>query len=170
MKKLFKVALAVACMLFAGNIAGAQTKIGYMNADAVMSQMPDAKTVKTQIDAYSKQFIDQINVMNNELQTKDKEYQSQSATMTDAVRSSKQAELQDLQKRIQDYNNNAQQQVDAKSNELIKPLSDKIRAAVVAVAKAKGYAYVLDSGRTALIVSPPGDDLTDAVKAQLGIK
>jgi outer membrane protein len=170
MKKLFKVALVAAACIFAGNIASAQTKLGYINSDAVLTQMPEAKTIKTQIDAYSKQFNDQYIVMNNELQTKGKEFQAQSATMTDAIRASKQTELQDLQKRIQDFGTNAQQQVEAKTNELVKPLSDKIRAAVNAVAKEKGYAYVLDSGTTALIVSPPGDDLTPDVKAKLGIK
>lgn len=170
MKKLFKVALVAASVLFVGNIASAQTKLGYINSDAVLTQMPEAKTIKTQIDAYSKQFNDQYVTMNNELQAKGKEYQAQSATMTDATRAAKQTELQDLQKRIQDFGTNAQQQVEAKTNELVKPLSDKIRAAVNAVAKEKGYAYVLDSGTTALIVSPPGDDLTPDVKAKLGIK
>src|SRR6185312_9781778 len=98
MKKLFKVALVAGCMLFVGNFAKAQTKIGYINFDALIGQMPEAKTVKLQMDTYQKQFIDQLTSMNNELQTKGKEYQAQNATMTDAARTAKQAELQDIQK------------------------------------------------------------------------
>jgi len=49
-------------------------------------------------------------------------------------------------------------------------LFDKIRAAVAQVAKEKGYAYVINSAQTDLIVSPPGDDLLADVKAKLGIK
>lgn len=90
--------------------------------------------------------------------------------MTDAVRSAKQAELQDLQKRIQDYQADAQQKVDAKSNELVKPLSDKARAAISAVAKEKGYTYVFNSAQIQLIVSPEGDDMMVPVKTKLGIK
>ncbi len=170
MKKLFKVALVAACILLVGNFAKAQSKIGYINFTALVQQMPQFKTVQTQIDTYQKQFIDQLTAMNNEYQTKGKEYQAQQATMTDAVRTAKQAELQDFQRRMQDLQNNAQQQVEAKSNELFKPLSDQARTAVSAVAKEKGYNYVLDSGQVQLIVSPEGDDLMAAVKLKLGLK
>ena len=170
MKKLFKVALVAGCMLFVGNFAKAQTKIGYINFDALIGQMPEAKTVKLQMDTYQKQFIDQLTSMNNELQTKGKEYQAQNATMTDAARTAKQAELQDIQKRIQDFQNDAQQKVDAKSSELIKPLSDRARAAITEIAKEKGYTYVFNTASTQLIVSPESDDMMPAVKAKLGIK
>jgi outer membrane protein len=108
--------------------------------------------------------------MQTELQSKGQEYQKGQATMTDAVRASKQAELQDIQNRIQSLNQKAQQDVEAKSNELVKPLSDKCRTAIEAVAKEKGYSYVFNSNQTQLIVSPPGDDLTAAVKLKLGLK
>jgi outer membrane protein len=171
MRKLFKVALVAMCIVFACNFAvKAQAKIGYINFQGLLTQMPEAKTVKSQLDIYSKQFTDQLSVMQNEYQTKGQAFQSQSTTMTDAVRSAKQTELQDLQRRIQDYNTSAQQKFDAKSNELVKPLTDKARAAITEVAKEKGYNYVLDSGTTTLIVSPDGDDMMVAVKAKMGIK
>jgi outer membrane protein len=170
MKKLFKVALVAISMLFAGNFAHAQSKIGYLNFQLLITQMPEYKTIRSQIDIYQKQFLDQLTVMNTELQSKGQDYQKNNATMTDAIRTAKQTELQDMNKRMQDYQTNAQQQVDAKTNELSKPLIDKARAAVTAVAKLKGYNYVLDSSQVTLIVSPEGDDLLDAVKANLGLK
>lgn len=171
MKKLFKVALVAGCMLFVGNFAKAQVKIGHINFQELLSAMPEAKTVKLQMDTYQKQFIDQLTTMNNTFQTEAKNYQAQSATMTDAARTAKQSELQDMQKRMQDYQNNAQQQIDAKSNELIKPLSDKAREALNQVAKEKGYTYVFDTSQGApLIVSPAADDLLAAVKLKLGLK
>jgi outer membrane protein len=170
MKKLFKVALVAGCMLFAGNFAKAQSKIGYINFQQLLSLMPEAKTIKSQMDIYQKQFIDQLTAMNTEYQTKVQDYQKNNTTMTDAIRSAKQAELQDFQKRMQDYQNDAQQKVDAKTNELSKPLIDKARAALTDVAKEKGYTIVLDSSQTQLLVSPPSDDMLEAVKAKLGLK
>lgn len=170
MKKLFKVALVAVCFLAMGNFAKAQTKIGYINYEALLQQLPEFKTVQTTLDTYQKQFVDQLTAMQTELQSKGQEYQKTQGTMTDAVRTTKQAELQDIQTRIQNLNQSAQQQVEAKSNELIKPLSDKCRTAIEAVAKEKGYAYVINSNQTQLIVSPPGDDLMAAVKLKLGLK
>jgi outer membrane protein len=170
MKKLFKVALVAVGMLFAGNFANAQTKIGHINFNQLIDMMPETKTVTTQMQAYQKTFIDQLTTMNNEYTAKGQAFQSQSATMTDAVRTAKGNELQDMQKRMQDYQNNAQQQVDAKRQELGKPLIDKATAAVNTVAKEKGYAYVLDSSQVSLLVSPDADDLMAAVKLKLGLK
>jgi len=170
MKKLLKVALVAVCIIFAGNIAKAQTKIGYIDMNQLVDQMPETKVAMTSITAYNKQFIDQLTTMNNELQSKGQAYQAQRATMTDAIRTAKESELNDLQKRFQDYQNTAQQQVDAKKNELGKPILDKARAAAAQVAKEKGYTFVIDSSTVQLIVSPPGDDLLEATKAKLGIK
>jgi outer membrane protein len=170
MKKLLKVVLVAVCIVFAGNLAKAQTKIGYIALDQVVDQMPETKTAIANITAYNKQFIDQLTTMNNELQSKGQAYNAQRATMTDAVRGVKEGELADLQKRFQDYQNTAKQQVDAKQAELGKPIIDKARAAVAQVAKEKGYTYVINSSQTDLVVSPPGDDLAPEVKAKLGLK
>jgi len=171
MRKLFKVTLLALSLLFVCKFSNAQSKIGYVDFQSIVSQMPEAKTIKPQIDAYQKQFVTQLTAMNNELQTKGKAFQDQSKTMTDAVKATKQAELQDLQKKMQDYQATAQQQVDAKSNELVKPVTDKARAAVNDVAKEKGVNYVLDSSQgSALLVSNDGTDLTASVKTKLGIK
>jgi outer membrane protein len=170
MKKLFKVALVAVGMIFAGNFANAQTKIGHINFNQLIDLMPEAKTVQTQMQAYQKTFMDQLTTMNNEYTTKGQEFQKTQDKMTDAVRSAKGAELQDMQKRMNDFQTNAQQQVTAKSNELGKPLIDKATAAVNAVAKEKGYAYVLDSSQITLLVSPDADDLLAAVKLKLGLK
>jgi outer membrane protein len=171
MKKLFKVALVAVCIIFLGSFAKAQTKIGYINFAEVVRQMPEFKTVQTQLDAYQKTFIDQLTTMQTTFQTDAQAFQKSQATMTDAARSAKQAELGDMQKRIQDYQTSAQQQVETKSNELYKPLSDKAKAAVTEVAKEKGYTYVFDTSQGApLLVSPDGDDLMAATKAKLGLK
>jgi outer membrane protein len=171
MKRLFKVAAVAVCILFVGNFAKAQTKIGYINFAQVVQAMPEFKTVQTQLETYQKQFVDELTTMNNTFQGEASTFQKTSAAMTDAARTAKQAELQDMQKRIQDYQDNARQQVEAKSNELYKPLSDKAKAAVSDVAKEKGYSYVFDTSQGApLLVSPEGDDLMAATKLKMGLK
>ncbi len=170
MKNLFKVALVAVGMVFAGSVAKAQSKIGYIALDRLVDQMPETKVAISTITAYNKQFIDQLTTMNTELQSKGQAYQAQRTTMTDAIRTAKEAELTDMQKRFQDYQNTAQQQVDAKKSELGKPIIDKARAAATQVAKEKGYTWVINTSNTDLIVAPPGDDMMDAVKAKLGVK
>jgi outer membrane protein len=170
MKKLFKVALVAVCLLFAGSFAKAQSKIGYINTNQLMDLLPEMKTLRVQMDAYQKTFSDQLAALSTEYQTKGQDFEAKQATMTDATRTAAQSELQDMQGRITSFRDNAQKQIEAKSNELLKPLTDKVRTAIQAVASEKGYGYVLDSSQVELIVSPPGDDLGPAVKAKLGLQ
>ena len=171
MKKLLRVVLVAGCMLLAGSfMANAQSKIGHVNFNAIIDLLPDTKVVSKQLQDYNKSFMDQLTNMQTELQTKAADYEAKKATMTDAVRQSKEGELQDLQKRMQDYQTSAAQKVDAKKEELGKPLFDKARAAISAVAKEKGYTYVIDSSQNELLVAPDSDDLLAAVKIKLGIK
>ncbi|MFD0792803.1 OmpH family outer membrane protein [Mucilaginibacter litoreus] len=170
MKKLFKVALVAAGMLFAGNFAQAQSKIGHINFSQLIDMMPETKTIKSQLDIYQKQFIDQLTTMNGEYRTKGEAYQTKRATMTDAQRTAAEGELQDIAKRMQDYQTSSQQKVEDKQRELGKPLIDKARGAVEQVAKEKGYGYVLDTTNEYLVVSPAADDLMPAVKTKLGLK
>jgi len=170
MKRSLKIAFLLAVTVFAGNLAKAQVKLGYVNISQLVQSMPETKTIQDQVNTYSKQFLDQLTTMNNELQAKAKDYESHKATMSDAARAAVETELGDMQKRLQDYSNTSQQKVEEKSNELAKPLFDKVRAAVTVVAKEKGYTYVINTAQTDLVVSPPGDDLTAEAKAKLGIK
>ena len=170
MKKLFKVAFVAVCILFVGNFAKAQSKMGYLNFDEIVRLMPEFKTAQTAVEAYQKQFVDQLTAMNTEYTAKGKEYQASQATMTDAVRTLKQGELADIQKRMQDYQTTAQQSVEAKTNELLKPITDKVKEAVTAVAKEKGYNYVYNSAQTQFIVQPDADDIEPAVKLKLALK
>ena len=170
MKKLLKVALVAVCMVVVSSFAKAQSKIGYINTNQLMELLPEMKTLQTQMQAYQKTFSDQLATMSTELQSKGQDYEAKRATMTDASRTATESELQDMQTRITSFRDNAQKQIEAKSNELLKPLTDKVRTAIQAVAAAKGYNYVLDSSQVELIVSPPGDDLGPAVKLKLGLQ
>ena len=152
------------------NVVEAQEKIGYIDFGQLIQQMPETKVLQQQIDAYSKQFLDQLAIMNSDYQSKVQAYTAKRSTMTDAERSAKESELTAEQKRMQDYSNSSQQLVEAKTSELAKPLLEKVRAAVAQAAKEKGDNYVINTALVDIIVSPPENDLMAAVKAKLGIK
>ncbi len=170
MRKLFKVALIAVGIMFTGSFAKAQTKIGHISMEEVAALMPELKTVQTQMQTYQKDWQDQLQKNGEELNKKIKEYQDGEKTMTDAIKATRQADLQDMQKRYQEFQQKAEQEVQTKYADLTKPIIDKIRTAITAVAKEKGYAYVLNSAQTELLVAPDADNLLAAVKVKLGLK
>ncbi len=171
MRKLLKVALVALGVVFMSNFAQAQTKIGYIAMDQLIPLLPEYKTAQTTVNTFQQTYVEQYNKLTGELQTKAKDYETKRATMNEAARTVTESELQDLNKRVQDLQTKASQDVQAKSDELMQPLVTKIKTAVNAVAKEKGYTYVLNtSSPELLIVAPVADDLLAAVKTKLGLK
>ncbi|RZA03370.1 MAG: OmpH family outer membrane protein [Sphingobacteriaceae bacterium] len=171
MRKLLKVALVALGVVFMSNFAQAQVKIGYVSIDEVVPLLPEFKTAQTLLNKAQEDWMTQINKLGTEAQNKAKEYQAKSATMSDAVRSSAESELQELNRRITEQQDKAKADLDAKSAAQMAPLVTKVKTAIAAVAKEKGYTHVINATTNDLfLVAPPADDLLAAVKTKLGIK
>jgi outer membrane protein len=103
--------------------------------------------------------------MVEEYQAKLKKYEAESATVSDVINGDRSKEVQDMQKRIVDFRDNAQKELQQKESDIVNPLMGKVRASIQKVAKAKGFQYVLD-GSTLLLADGP--NLTADVKKDLG--
>jgi len=171
MKKVFKAALFATALLFLTNLAvKAQSKTGFIYFGVVVQAMPERPVLEKTLQDYQKQFADQYQAMQTEYQTLGAAYEKGRTTMTDAVRTAKEAELTDLQNRMQKFSTDAQQKIEARQNELLKPIIDKVSVAANAVAKEKGYSIIIDATQNILVVKNDADDITPAVKLKLGIK
>ena len=82
----------------------------------------------------------------------------------------KRGEIVALYQEVQNWNQIAQDKYNQKAQEKIAPVKAKAFEAINAVAKEKGYSYVIDASTSVLLVKPAGDDLMPFVKAKLGIK
>lgn len=105
--------------------------------------------------------------MSSEYETKLNAYQQDAATMSDLVRKTKEEELIGMQKRIEDFRMQAQQDYQRKSAELTAPIMDKAKKGIEAVAKEGGYKYVLDTSAGNVLYSEPSEDILMQVKKKL---
>jgi outer membrane protein len=90
--------------------------------------------------------------------------------MSQIMQQNKVKELQDLQARIQSFEEQAQTELQTKQEEMLKPLVDKAKEAIGEVAKEHGYTYVFDSALGVLLYSEESDNIMELVKKKLGIK
>ena len=93
--------LMTAVNAFAIGEAGA--KLGYVNSQELLSIMPEMTKADADLKAFAKQYQDQLETMGKEFEKKGTDYQANEKTMSDAVKTVKQKELQDLEARIRDY-------------------------------------------------------------------
>ena len=70
---------------------------------------------------------------------------------------------------IEQYQGQAQQELQKKEQDLFKPIYDEVKTAIEKVGKAQGFQYVLDSreGQGTLLLAD-GKDLLADVKKELG--
>jgi len=108
--------------------------------------------------------------MTIEYQTKLQTYQSKADSMPEAIKQTKEKELYDLQTRIQDFQQTAQESIQKKKEEIYGPILKKAEDAIKLLAKEKSYSYIFDTSVGAVVYAQESDDLMPVVKAKLGIK
>jgi outer membrane protein len=158
MKRLKSLLIATVLFLGTSQTISAQAKTAHVDVNEIISKMPAMLDAQKQLEKLSATY-------DAEYQNKIKKYDQEAGTVGDAVNATRQTEVQDLVKRITDYRDNAQKELQKKESDLVKPLMDKIKASITKVGKAKGYQYVLN---VADLLLADGPDLTADIKKDLG--
>lgn len=166
MKNLVKSIAIVALTVGSMTVANAQ-KIAHISLDSLITLMPESKTAQEVAQKYLKDLENQVATMETELQTKYNDYMTNGAGMSELVRQTKEKELQDLNKRIEDFKVQAQQDYQRKYGELSRPIYDKAKKGIEAVAKENGYKYVLDTSTGNVLYTEAADDILTLVKKKL---
>lgn len=160
--------LIIAVLLALPIIASAQ-KFGHINTQELFAEMPEVAQVKLKMDTIQSQYENQLASMNEEFQKKVQDYQTQEATMAEAIKQIRQQELQEMQQRIQLFYQTAEQDIQKKQQELLAPVHEKMTKAIKAVGERDGYTYIFDSAAM-VHIGADAIDATPAVKKELGIK
>lgn len=168
-KTIITLAMAIATF-FGSSVANAQNKFAYIDFQELMQMMPEYKKASTDMETFGKELQNELKKMGDEFDAKLAKYQKEQATMSDAIKELRERELRDLQTRIQEAQETAQENARKKEQEYLKPIIEKAKSTIAAVAKEGGYTYVFDSSPgTPLLYKPDGDNIMAQVKKKLGI-
>jgi len=165
--KQFNTLLLIAVVTLGFNSVQAQSKVGHISIDLLISLMPETKVMTADLEKLSKTYETEIKAENDKLQAKLKKYDAEAASQTDEVNQQRQVEVQQDNQRLQQSAQIAQQDIQTKRDEKLKPIIEKARTAIQEVADADGFTYVLEASS---IIVANGTDLLPAVKAKLGIQ
>lgn len=161
--------IVAAFFVLAFSSAQAQ-KFGHIDSGALLDLMPEVKSADSILTKYQKSLEDSYNSMITEYQTKLADFQKKEKTMQEFEKELKQQELLDLQNRISNFQDSAQDKLQAKKQEVYAPILKKAEDAVKAVAKENGYAYVFDTSVGAVIYAQDSDNIMPLVKKKLNLK
>ncbi|NML19752.1 OmpH family outer membrane protein [Pseudoflavitalea sp. G-6-1-2] len=168
MKKFFTVVLFASGLMMVAAHAQAQNKIGYISSQEVISIMPETRKADSSLNEFRVALIASAQEKQNAFYAAFEKFQKDSATMSEAVKSVKKAELNKLSTELGGEEERIQQLLGQKRDELIQPINKKAYEAIQAVAKESAYTWVFE--KEALLVAPPGEDILPLVAKKLGIK
>lgn len=170
MKKLLNLSFLVIFLLASATVSAQQpAKFGHIDTNELLSLMPGRDSARVQLERYARELEAQYVTMQNELQTKYQDYLEKESTFSELIRQSRQRELTNLQERILEFQESAQQDLVEQENRLLSPIIQKAQNAIADVANDNGFTYIFDISSGAVLFWEKGENIMPLVKIKLGL-
>ena len=122
------IVMAICLFAFGGNaMAQKNLKLGHINSQELMQIMPGRDSVQTVLQGEVTELETTLKQMQAEAEKRYNDYVANQAGWTELIRQTKQREIQDMSARIQEFQENAQKQLQDREAELTKPIIDRAK-------------------------------------------
>lgn len=167
MKKL--IALLLMLLPFAGAVNAQEVKIAFVNTQEVFMALPEVADMQKKLEDLNAKYKKELETMQGEYQKKYSDFIAQQDSLTENIKVRRMQEVQDMQQRMDNFVQVAQQDVAKQQQDLLTPIQQKIQDAIKAVGAEKGYTYIIDP-QVLFYQGSNAIDATQFVKAKLGLK
>jgi outer membrane protein len=169
MKKVLITLIIVAFSTYTFSQTG--LKIGHINSQELLQAMPESDSAQVKLEKAAKDLQTQMESMKVEINTKYQDYLGKRDTYSDLIKQTKEQEIQELQQRLQQFSQSAEEDIQKQRTETYKPILDKANKAITEVGKENGFSYILDlSAGTIIYHADNTIDVLPLVKQKLGLK
>ncbi|MFA3782581.1 OmpH family outer membrane protein [Melioribacteraceae bacterium 4301-Me] len=163
--------LTIFILIFCSATGLAQLKIGYVDSDTIMKQLPDAQDTQRKLDAIIKEWQEELNKMEKDWKTKYDDYQRRKLVLSEQKRAEIEKELVNMEDQINKFRQDkfgVKGELFQKQEELMKPIQNRIFNAIQEVAKEGDYDFIFDrSGDIMFLYAKEQYDVTNLVLEKL---
>lgn len=143
-------------------------KIGHVHIQELAQKHPDMDSLRAIVEQETKDLEEVYAEMLAEHESKIKAFEEESDGYSEFIKTTKQNEIIELAQKIQAYNQSAQQQLQQRNMEFIRPIYEEINQEVSNIAGKNNFTYILDVSNGAVAyISPESEDITPQVLAKL---
>ena len=170
-------------LIFSGN-SYAQLKIGYVDSEVILKQLPEYQKIMDELEALQKLYLDTVQTKENELKEKAEnfkiKYEEAEALVSSGTVTSEEEikqlenELAELQNEIRTldeglaiYKQKVQNDLLQKQAELFEPIKEKVTKVIEEVAKQMKINFVFDKADGILLYGDKEFDITFKVLDKL---
>lgn len=166
-----KTGLVLSVLILFASLTSAQPKIGYVDSDAIMKQLPDAQDTQKKLDAMIKEWQEELSKMEKDWKTKYEDYEKRKLILSEQKRVEIEKELVGLEDQISKYRQDkfgVRGELFQKQEELMKPIQNRIFTAIQEIAKENEYDFIFDrSGDIIFLYAKEEYDVTNLVLEKL---
>jgi len=163
-----KILLAVLFFMPTAFISAQEIKLGYVNATEIMMVMPEIADYEKQMADYNEQNKKFLEDMDKEINDKYLKLEQERATLNQSIISAREQEIAEMQRRLQTAYQTFMSDGEKKQQELLKPIQEKLLAAIEAVGKKNNFLYIFTQ-ETILFKSDKAINVAPLVKKELGL-
>lgn len=151
----------------------AQQKIGYVDSQSILEELPEYATVQQKLDKLENKWRADIRSQKEKVQKLKSEYQASRLLYTEEERKQKQRAIEKAQKKVEQLRQRyfgPEGQLYQRQKKLMRPIQERILSATEEVATEEGYDYVFDKSKKVLFMFAREEyNLNDSVLRKLGI-
>ena len=164
--------LLFSCLLLTTTAFGQQEKIGFFSSSKLVGLFPESQAVQSQIDKISTEKQAVGTALENELKAKIQNFEKEKVGMAQILQESRIEEIRNLETKIQNYYANSRKEIDAKRQELLKPIFEKVSAGIKQVAEKHKFTAIidLDTGGQFLLYIDASRNILELMKTELKLK
>ncbi len=168
-----KIGFGLLLILFAAftQTLNAQLKIGYVDSDTIMKQLPDAQDAQKKLDAIIKEWQEELSKMERDWKAKYDDYDKRKLILSEQKRVEIEKELVTMEDQVSKYRQDkfgVKGELFQKQEEFMKPIQNRIFTVIQQIAKDNDYDFVFDrSGDIMFLYAKEEFDLTKEVIEKL---
>ncbi len=166
-----KIVFILSVLIFAASTNFAQPKIGYVDSDTIMKQLPEAQDTQKKLDAIIKEWQEELSKMEKDWKDKYDDYEKRKLILSEQKRVEIEKELVQMEDATSKYRQDkfgVRGELFQKQEELMKPIQNRIFNAIQDVAKENDYDFIFDrSGDIIFLYAKEQYDVTNQVLEKL---
>lgn len=144
-------------------------RFGYLSYEAALKAMPDYTQVQQKMDKMRQQFQAETLRVEDEFNLKYEEFLDGQRDFPKTILQKRQTELQELMERNIRFKEESKKELEQTEKLLLAPLKIRLIEQLGAIARERGYAFIVDTDQKALPYINPsmGEDITQIVQDAL---
>lgn len=160
-------------ILFVVPVSGQDQKIGFIDSDVILQNMPEYSGIEQQLQLLSENWRDEIRELENEVRELEEDFEAREILFTDEIRRERMAEIEQKNRQLENYVDEKfgpEGEYFTRQQELLEPIQRSIFNALNQVASRDGFDFVFDRAEDIrFLYTREQWNLTEDVMLELGV-